>query len=126
MLGLVVTTDDKMYKKDFAEPLYLSVGKTIGGFEPVYPRGLQRPFCFMVDDDGLRKGLPVNPVGTAWYDALPNKIHGDIVVVKTEWTDDGRGIVSLTEEECDQIINLVYEMTDETVSLIKEPQDGIL
>ena len=122
MLGLVVTTDDKMYKKDFAEPLFLSISKLIDGFEPVYPRGLQRPFCFMVDDDGLRKGLPVNPVGTAWYDALPNKIHGDIVVMKVGWQDGEREILGLTEEEGEAVISLIYEMTDETVVLVKEPE----
>lgn len=126
MLGLVITTDDKMYKKEFSAPLFMSVMQTIGGFEIVTPVGLPHPFCFMVDGDGLRKGLPVNPVGTAWYDALPNKIVGDIVVMKKGWTEDGPDIVGLTEEEYETIINLVYELTDETCVLVPEPEHVVL
>lgn len=126
MLGLVITTDDKMYKKDFKAPLFQSVTDTIGGFEKVTPRGLPRPFCFMVDDIGVLKNLPVNPVGTAWYDAEPNKIHGDIVVMKLGWTPDGPDIIGLTEEDCETVMNLVYEMTDETVVLIEEPGHEVL
>jgi len=126
MLGLVITTNDKMYKKDFTAPLFRSIEKVIGGFEKVTPRGLPRPFCFMVDDNGIRKGLPVNPVGTAWYDALPNKIQGDIVVMKLGWTANGPDIIGLTEEECETVINMVYEMTDETCVLIPEPEHVVL
>ena len=111
MLGIVITTEDKMYKKDFAEPLFQSIGMVTGGF--------------VIDDNGIKNHRPVNPVGTAWYDALPNKIHGDIVVMKNGWTEDGPGLEGLTEEECETIINLVYEMTDETVVLIKEPDHEV-
>lgn len=126
MLGLVITTEDKMYKKEFAAPLFMSISKVIGGFEIVNPRMLPRPFCIIVDGDFQRKNLPVNPVGTAWYDALPNKIQGDIVVMKNGWTENGPDIIGLTEEECETIINLVYEMTDETAVLVKEPEHVVL
>ena len=126
MLGLVITTEDKMYKKDFSVPLFLSIKETIGGFEIVNPVGLPHPFCFMVDGDFQKKKLPVNPVGTAWYDALPNKIQGDIVVMKRDWMENGPDIAGLTEEECETIINLVYEMTDETCVLIPEPEHVVL
>ncbi len=125
MLGIVITTEDKMYKKDFAEPLFQSIGMVTGGFEIVNPLKLPSPFCFVIDDNGIKNHRPVNPVGTAWYDALPNKIHGDIVVMKNGWTEDGPGLEGLTEEECETIINLVYEMTDETVVLIKEPDHEV-
>ena len=121
MLGLVITTDDKMYKKEFGRPLFQTISDVIGGFEIVTPVGLPRPFCFMVDDKGVWKDLPVNHVGTAWYDALPHKIHGDIVVMKKGWTVNGPDVIGLTEEECKTVINLVYEMTDESVRMVKEP-----
>ena len=45
--------------------------------------------------------------------------------MKNGWTEDGPGLEGLTEEECETIINLVYEMTDETVVLIKEPNHEV-
>ena len=37
MLGLVITTEDKMYKKDFSAPLFLSIMETIGGLVQTVP-----------------------------------------------------------------------------------------
>ena len=126
MLGLVITTDGKMYKKHFTTPLCESVEPVIGGFERVSPQLLPEPFCMIVDGDFQRKDYPVNPVGSLWYNAYPNLIEGDIVVMKIGWTTDGRDILGLSEDECNCIINLVYEMTDEQYRLVKEPDHEIL
>lgn len=46
MLGLVITTDGKMYKKEFTRPLYRSIGEVTGGeyMEHVCPVLLPSPF----------------------------------------------------------------------------------
>lgn len=124
MLGLVITTDGKMYKKDFREPLYSSAEPILGGlFENVNPMYLQEPFCFLVNESGLLKGLPLNPIGCAWYQG---EIAGNIIVLKRAFTSSGPDVVGLTEEECDTVINLVYEFSDEDYRLVKDPAHGVL
>ena len=129
MLGLVITTDGKMYKKEFTRPLYRSIGEVTGGryMEHVCPVLLPRPFCILIDEEGLLKEDPVvNVIGSLWYNAWPNMIVGNIVVMKDGWCNGERDILGLTKEECDAIINLVYEMSDEQVRLVKEPDHEVL
>jgi hypothetical protein len=47
---------------------------------------LRNGMVMLVDDDGIKRGLPVNPIATEMYKrrCLPNtenKIHGDVVIV---------------------------------------------
>ena len=62
MRGIVVTTQNEMYVKDFAQPLYQTVGEAVGGWiEIVHPRGLMRApsnLCFVCDEEGLMKTPP--------------------------------------------------------------------
>ena len=45
MKGVVVTTDLDVYIQDFAQPLYETVGKVVGGYiERVQPMLLERPY----------------------------------------------------------------------------------
>ena len=51
--------------KDFAPPLYQSLGEAVGGtIELVRPRGLARPFVMIVNDEGLLLELPLNRLGS--------------------------------------------------------------
>ncbi|MBQ8919110.1 MAG: hypothetical protein IJ056_03265 [Acidaminococcaceae bacterium] len=68
----------------------------------------------------------MNVIGSLWYNAWPNMIVGNIVVMKDGWRNGERDILGLTKEECDAIINLVYEMSDEQVRLVKEPDHEVL
>ena len=50
MKGVVFTTDEKMYVKDFEEPLYKTAGKVVGGpIELVYPERLDSPFLLIAN-----------------------------------------------------------------------------
>ncbi|WP_313377969.1 DUF3846 domain-containing protein [Achromobacter insolitus] len=43
-----------------------------------------RMHVMLVDDDGIQKGLPVNPAATRLYQdarAIPHQIRGDVVIV---------------------------------------------
>lgn len=54
MKGVVVTTDLDVYIQDFAQPLYETVGKVVGGYiERVQPMLLERPYCMLVNEEGL-------------------------------------------------------------------------
>lgn len=112
MKGIVFTTDEKMYVKDFENPLYQTVGEVVGGYiEIVNPRGLKDPFCFICNEEGLLKGLPINLIGSVWYGTLEHghPIVGNIVVMKEGMTDDGPDIVGLTDAEIQQIKAMATE-----------------
>ena len=110
MKGIVLTTDEKMFVKDFAAPLHESLGKAVGGYiEVVHPRGLDRPCCFVCNEEGILMDLPLNIMGSLWYGTLEHghPIVGDIVVLKQGMTDDGPDIVGLEEDDIRKIKQIV-------------------
>lgn len=123
MLGLVITTDYTMYKKEFGEPMHETVGKVLGGYvEHVLPIYMPHPFCLLVDEEGKLKGKSINPVASAWYSKYAPLV-GTVVVMKDGYVDGERDIVGLTEEECNQVIEEVVAMSDEEYRLIDEPKE---
>lgn len=101
MKGVVFTTNETMFVKEFTQPLYKSVGDVVEGWiEVVHPRGLEDPFCFICNEEGLLWDLPLNAIGSLWYG---HPIVGNIVVMKEGMTDDGPDIVGLTDEEITEI-----------------------
>ena len=112
MKGIVFTTDEKMYIKEFEQPLYKTIGEVVGGYiEVVHPRGLESPFCFICNEEGLLKGLPLNPIGCIWYGTADHgyPIMGNIVVAKEGWTDEGPDIVGLLDDEVEKIKAMATE-----------------
>ena len=58
MKGLVITTENKMQVREFDEPAYETIGKTVGGWiEVVHPKLLPAPYCMIVNEEGLLLGL---------------------------------------------------------------------
>lgn len=99
--GLVVTTDETMYVKEFSYPLCESVGEVVGGwFEKVSPGGLGHPFCFLCNEEGMLKNLPINCIGSIWYRSI---IVGNIVVMKLGYRNGERDIVGLEDSEISEI-----------------------
>ena len=106
MKGVVFTTDGKMFVKEFTQPLYKSVGDVVEGWiEVVHPRGLEDPFCFICNEEGLLRDLPLNAMGSLWYGTLQHgcPIAGNIVVMKEGITEEGPDIVGLMPEEIKKI-----------------------
>jgi len=121
MLGLVVTISGTMYKKDFSEPLFRSVGEVLhGNVEIVRPMGLPNPYVMLVNEEGKLRRLSMNPVGTLWYGypQVRDIIVGNLVVMKEAFTDDGPDIVGLTNRECLNIIGRVSEITQGRYKLV--------
>lgn len=112
MKGVVITTDLKMYTKDFVQPLYKTVGEAVDGWiEVVHPRGLKYPLCFICNEEGLIRELPLNAVGSLWYGTLQHgcPIAGNIVVMKEDYVGEEMDIVGLTDEEITQIKAMAME-----------------
>lgn len=102
MKGIVFTTDGKMFVKQFTQPLYKSVGEVVDGWiEIVHPRGLESPYCFICNEEGLLKDLPLNPIGCVWYRTAEHgcPIAGNIVVMKEDLNDRAPDIVGLMDKE---------------------------
>lgn len=81
-------------------------GRLGGYMEIVHPRGLKDPLIMIVDEEGLLKKLPVNPVGCAFYEThkLGQPIVGKIIIAKIVEVDSGEGymehdIGGLTDED---------------------------
>lgn len=114
MKGVVFTTDETMFVKEFTQPLYKSIGKVVDGWiEVVHPRGLKHPLCFICNEEGLIRDLPLNPLGSLWYGTLEHgcPIAGNIVVMKEGITEEGPDIVGLTEDEIRQIKAMALELS---------------
>jgi len=73
-----------------------------GYMEIVHPRGLKAPFIMIVDEEGLLKELPINPVGCALYETHKHgqPIVGKIVIAKIEeLPDEDLDIAGLTDDD---------------------------
>jgi len=102
MKGIVVTTDNVVEVRDFSRPLHESCAGILGGLiERVSPRGLSRPYCMLVNDEGLILNLPINYIGSILYGTAEHgsPICGNMIVMKTGWTPDGPDIVGLKNSD---------------------------
>ena len=109
MLGIVVTTEKTMYKKDFGQPLYRAVEPVLAGYmEHVRPVYLPEPLCMLVNEEGILKKLPLNELASAWYNGI---IVGNVIIMKDGYTEDGPDILGLTEEECLKVIGIISATT---------------
>lgn len=124
MKGVVITTDAKMFVKDFTDPLYETVGQVVGGWiERVQPKFLPQPFCMIVDDEGLLKNRPVNIFGSVLYDTFShgNPIVGDIVIMAVGFRNGERDIIGLTDEQIAQIKEMVSDISDGDIEEVAAP-----
>ena len=115
MKGIVVTTDNHLKVQEFAAPLYKSVGAAVDGWiEIVRPGGLKSPYVMVVNEEGLIKELPINIAGSILYGtpAHGSPIVGNIVIMKEGWTDEGKDLLGLSDEE-------VVTLTNKLVSLFQ-------
>ena len=123
MRGVVVTTNEEMYVKDFAQPLYETIGKEVGGWiEIVHPIGLKKAIhtlCFVCNEEGLPRGLPLNAFGSVLYGtpAHGNPIVGNIVIMREGMVNGEPDFVELTDANIKWIKQLAHNISG---SLIRE------
>ena len=110
--GIVISTDNMVEVKDFAPPLYQSLGEAVGGtIELVRPRGLARPFVMIVNDEGLLLDLPLNRLGSILYETQKHgsPIVGNVVIMKEGMTSNGPDIIGLGPEDGDVLLRDLRE-----------------
>lgn len=111
MKGIVITPMCEISVKDFESPLYKSVGEVVDGYiEHVLPRLLEKPYCMIVNEEGLLRNLPINLVGSLLCDTISNGIPivGTIVIMKDGINEEGEpDILGLTEDETSYMYRLM-------------------
>lgn len=106
MKGIVITTADEVSVQEFTAPLHKSLGAVVGGYiELVHPQGLNRPYCMVVNEEGLIHELPLNRAGSLLYGTQfhGSPIVGDIVIMTEGWTPEGWDIVGIPKDSAERM-----------------------
>lgn len=123
MKGLVITTKLKMRVQEFPEPAYKSIGEAVDGWiEIVHPVRLARPYCMVVNEEGLLRNLPMNFLGSYLYgtDTHGHPIAGDIVLLREGINSDGElDLLGLNEQDIEYLHNMVSTVSGGQIELEK-------
>lgn len=114
MVGLLVTTDNKMSMVEYDAPHYDVIQKAVGGwYERVHPMGLERPYCMMVNEEGLLRNLPLNRLGSELYGTHKHKqpIVGNAIFLKDGYHGGEPDTVGMTEDEAKRLGDKFVKMT---------------
>lgn len=126
MKGIVITTKYEMRVQEFSEPACESIGETVGGWiEVVHPMRLKRPYCMIVNEEGMLRNLPMNAFGSFLYgtDNHGSPIVGDIVLLKNGITSDGElDLLGLTELDIKRLCTMVVTVSGGEIKLKQEEQ----
>ena len=124
MKGIVITTKYEMRVQEFSEPAYKSIGEAVGGWiEVVHPVRLGRPYCMVVNEEGLLRNLPMNVLGSFLYgtDNHGSPIAGDIVLLREGINSDGEyDLLGLTEQDIEYLCNMVSTVNGGPLKLKQE------
>lgn len=115
MKGIVITASNEISVREFTSPLYESIGKVVGGWIAVVrPMGLTRPFCMIVNEEGLLLELAYNAVGSYLYETRKHgsPILGNIVIMKEGMTPEGPDIIGLTNDEVKALKEILTKQFD--------------
>lgn len=116
MKAVVVTTDNEVSIQDFDEPLYRTVGDSVGGYiEIVHPALLPDPYVMVVNEEGLLEDLPLNSCGSTLYASFihGSPIVGNIVIMKEGPTEDGEwDILGLADSEAEEMAESMQSILD--------------
>lgn len=124
MKGIVVTTSNTMYVKDFVEPLYKSLGKEVGGYiEVVHPRELKAPLAMIVNEEGRLEGLPQNAFGSFLYGTPIHgePIVGNIIILQEGFVNGERDIIGLDDDLARNMIDQISDITGGEITEVEVP-----
>lgn len=126
MKGLVVTTEKTMWVQDFSDPAHKSIGEAVGGWiEIVRPVRLKRPYCMVVNEEGMILGLPINVFGSFLYgtDTHGWPIAGNAVLMKEGYNSDGElDILGLNEQDIKYLCDMVSTVSSGDIKLEQEAE----
>ena len=123
MKAIVITPENRMRVEEYTEPLYKTVGRTVDGWiEVVHPVQLPEPYCMIVNEEGLLRGLPDNLVGCILYGTPHHGIPivGTIVLMKEGTVDGEPDIIGLNEHDI-QTISAVIATASSGKVRVEEP-----
>lgn len=124
MKGIVVTTSNTMYVKDFVEPLYKSLGKEVGGrIEVVHPRELRVPLNMIVNEEGRLEGLPQNALGSFLYGTPIHgePIVGNIIILQEGFVNGEWDIIGLDDDLARNMIDQISDITGGEITEVEAP-----
>ena len=111
MKAVTVTHDLKIGFTELDKPLYKSAGEIVGGWiEIVRPRGLQRPYVMIVNEEFLLLELPRNEIGCYLYQTYDHghPICGNFLILK----EQGEDLVGLMDIEVIQVMGAMAKVRD--------------
>lgn len=82
----------------------------IGGWmEIVRPRLLPGDCVMVVDEEGLLKGKPLNPVGCWFYESEKHgaPIVGTVLIMKEVFGDDGAELSGMDDDEVNKVFDSI-------------------
>lgn len=123
MDALVVTVENEILKVSYDRSHYELIEEAVGGnFEVVRPRLLQRPYCMMVNEDGLLYGFPRNFLGCYFYGTQHHgvPIVGNIFIAKEGCFGDGVDLIGMSSEESQFLGDQFVEITGGVVRWSKK------
>ena len=106
MTGLVITTENEMHKVAYDPPHYEVIQEAVGGnCELGCPKGLQKPYCMMVNEEGRLLGMPFNPLGSYLCGTLIHGsfIVGDVIILRLGHYAGEPDLVGMSDEEAQQL-----------------------
>ena len=106
MVGLIVTAGNEMSTVEYDSPHYDVIREAVGGwYEHVRPAGLERPYCMMVNEEGLLLNLPLNLTGSVLYGTPQHgqPIVGDIIFLTEGYHGGEPDVVGMTAEEAQSL-----------------------
>lgn len=110
--GIMINVGMEAGIREFGEPLFRTVGRAVGGLiEVVRPMKLPKPYVMIVNDSGLRFGLPRNEIGCLLYgtDIHGSPIVGNIVIMKEIETEGCGDIAGLDDKDIETLWRLLQE-----------------
>lgn len=114
MVGLIVTAENEMSKVEYDPPHYDVIRKAVGGwYEHVNPVDLKKPYCMMVNEEGLLLDLPLNSIGSILYGTPQHgqPIVGNVIFLKDGYYGGEPDVVGMDENEAQSLGDEFIKMT---------------
>lgn len=109
MLAIQIKATDEISLARLEGETLDAMQRIVGGYiEHVRPRYLQAPFCMIINEEGLLRGLPVNNAASLLYAGI-TPIVGDVLILKDGINEDGEpDIVGLEPLEAQTLLCQLY------------------
>ena len=119
MIAILIKTTDEISVVELEEDTLKAMQRAVGGFiEHVRPRYLRSPYCMIVNEEGLLRGMPINNAASLLYGGI-TPIVGDVLILKDGLNEYNEpDVIGLEEQEAASLVSqLANNMAFLTVKL---------